>query len=138
MRKHLQDVLKTGIIKESRSLFASPITNGSAKRISQKTRKKNGSVRICIDYPTLNSRTVSDKYTTLCIDDTLDCLAGSQWFSVLDLRSGYYQIAMAPENKEKTGFWSVLVCLDDLIVFRGFLQEHEEWLFRVLDRLEDV
>lgn len=137
-------------------------------------RKKNGRIRMCIDYRTLNRRTTPDQYTTPRIDDALDCLSGSKWFSVLDLRSGYYQIAMAEEDKEKTAFicplgfyqfermpqgitgapatfqrlmekavgdmnlLQVLVYLDDLIVFGRSLDEHEERLLRVLDRLEEV
>lgn len=92
VRKHLQELLAAGIIKESRSPYASPIVIA---------RKRNGAVRMCIDYRTLNTRTVPDQYTP---DQALDCLTGSQWFSVLDLRSGYYQIAMANEDKEKTCF----------------------------------
>ncbi|KAL2081551.1 hypothetical protein ACEWY4_023404 [Coilia grayii] len=165
VRKHLQDLLAAGVIKESRSPYASPIVVA---------RKKNGSVRMCIDYRTLNSKTIPDQYTTPRIDDALDCLAGSRWFSVLDLRSGYYQIAMAEEDKEKTAFicplgfyqfermpqgvmgapatfqrlmekavgdmnlLQVLVYLDDLIVFGATLEEHEERLMKVLDRLEEV
>lgn len=165
VRKHLHDLLKAGIIKESRSPYASPIVVA---------RKKNGSVRMCIDYRTLNTRTVPDQYTTPRIDDALDCLTGSRWFSVLDLRSGYYQIAMAEPDKEKTAFicplgfyefermpqgitgapatfqrlmeravgdmnlLQVLVYLDDLIVFGKTLEEHEERLLKVLDRLEEV
>ncbi|KAL6470660.1 hypothetical protein MHYP_G00217790 [Metynnis hypsauchen] len=165
VRRHLQDLLAAGIIKESRSPYASPIVI---------TRKKNGHIRMCIDYRTLNSKTIPDQYTTPRIDDALDCLAGSRWFSVLDLRSGYYQIAMSDQDKEKTAFicplgfyqfermpqgvtgapatfqrlmekavgdmnlLQVLVYLDDLIVFGATLEEHEERLLRVLDRLEDV
>lgn len=165
VRRHLQDLLKAGIIKESRSPYASPIVVA---------RKKNGSVRMCIDYRTLNNRTVPDQYTTPRIDDALDCLTGSKWFSVLDLRSGYYQIAMSETDKEKTAFicplgfyqfermpqgitgapatfqrlmekavgdmnlLQVLVYLDDVIVFGKSLEEHEERLLKVLDRLEEV
>ncbi|KAL1273007.1 hypothetical protein QQF64_028869 [Cirrhinus molitorella] len=95
VRRHIKDLLAAGIIKESRSPYASPIVIA---------RKKSGAVRMCIDYRTLNARTIPDQYTTPRIDDALDCLAGSKWFSVLDLRSGYYQIAMAEEDKEKTAF----------------------------------
>lgn len=165
VRRHLQELLAAGIIKESRSPYASPIVIA---------RKKNGSVRMCIDYRTLNNRTIPDQYTTPRIDDALDCLAGSRWFTVLDLRSGYYQIAMAGEDKEKTAFicplgfyqfermpqgimgapatfqrlmekavgdmnlLQVLVYLDDLIVFGRTLEEHEKRLLKVLDRLEEA
>lgn len=67
-------------------------------------RKKNGDVRMCIDYRMLNSHTVPDQYTTPCIDEALDCLSGSKWFSVLDLRNDYYQIAMKEEDKLNTAF----------------------------------
>ncbi|XP_058494566.1 uncharacterized protein LOC131465683 [Solea solea] len=165
VRKHLQELLRAGIIKESRSPYASPIVI---------VRKKSGAVRMCIDYRLLNSRTIPDQYTTPCIDDVLDSMTGSKWFSVLDLRSGYYQIAMAEEDKEKTAFicplgffqfermpqgitgapatfqrlmekavgdmnlLEVLVYLDDLIVFGRTLEEHEVRLLKVLDRLAEV
>ncbi|KAK7884084.1 hypothetical protein WMY93_027207 [Mugilogobius chulae] len=165
VRRHIQKLLAAGIIKESRSPYASPIVI---------VRKKNGDVRMCIDYRTLNSRTIPDQYTTPRIDEALDCLSGSKWFSVLDLRSGYYQIAMKEEDKEKTAFicplgfyqfermpqgitgapatfqrlmekavgdmnlLQVLVYLDDLIVFGRTLEEHEERLVKVLDRLQEV
>lgn len=165
VRRHIQQLLAAGIIKESRSPYASPIVV---------VRKKNGDVRMCIDYRTLNSRTVPDQYTTPRIDEALDCLSGSKWFSVLDLRSGYYQIAMKEEDKEKTAFicplgfyqfermpqgitgapatfqrlmekavgdmnmLQVIVYLDDLIIFGKTLAEHEERLVKVLDRLREV
>uniref|UniRef100_A0A3B1IUI3 Gypsy retrotransposon integrase-like protein 1 n=3 Tax=Astyanax mexicanus TaxID=7994 RepID=A0A3B1IUI3_ASTMX len=164
VRRHLQELLAAGIIKESRSPYASPIVVA---------RKRNGKIRMCIDYRTLNARTIPDQYTVPRIDDALDCLAGSKWFSVLDLRSGYYQIAMADSDKEKTAFLcplgffqfermpqgitgapatfqrlmeravgdmnllQCLVYLDDLIVFGRTLEEHEERLLKVLDRLEE-
>lgn len=164
IRRHLHELLAAGVIKESRSAYASPIVVA---------RKKNGTVRMCIDYRTLNTRTIPDQYTVPRIDEALDCLTGSRWFSVLDLRSGYYQIQMADEDKDKTAFicplgfyqfermpqgisgapatfqrlmekavgdmnlLEVLVYLDDLIVFGKTLEEHEERLLKVLDRLEE-
>lgn len=95
LRRHLQGLLAAGIIKESRNPYASPIVLA---------RKKNGQFRMCVDYRTLNRRTIPDQYIVPRIDDALDCLSGSRWFSVLDLRSGYYQIPMGEEDKEKTAF----------------------------------
>lgn len=86
---YIIELLGVEIIKESGSQHASPIVI---------TGEKNGAVRMCIDYKT---RTIST-HTTCShhsrIDDAVDCLAGSKWFSVLDLYSGYYQIAMAEED----------------------------------------
>lgn len=69
---------------------------------------------MCIDYRALNSHTVPDQCTTTHIDEALDCLSCSQWFSVLDLRSGYYQIPIDEEDKEKTAFICPLPSLTSL------------------------
>uniref|UniRef100_A0A8C5WE77 ribonuclease H n=1 Tax=Leptobrachium leishanense TaxID=445787 RepID=A0A8C5WE77_9ANUR len=95
LREQLNELQRTKVIQESRSPYASPIVM---------VRKKNGSVRLCIDYRTLNQRTIPDQYATPRIADALQCLSGAKWFSVLDLRSGYHQIPMHPEDKEKTAF----------------------------------
>lgn len=59
---------------------------------------------MCVDYRTLNLRTIPDQYTIPRIKDALHCLSGSKWFTVLDLRSGYYQIPMSEVDKENTAF----------------------------------
>lgn len=88
LREQLAELKRTGIIRESRSQYASPIVV---------VRKKNESLRLCIDYRTLNRQTIPDQYTTPRIEDGLQSLSGAKWFSVLDLKSGYYQIPMSPE-----------------------------------------
>lgn len=83
--KHLQELRQAGIIKETRSQYASAIVI---------IRKKTGCIRMCIEYRTLIRRTTPDQYTTPRIDDALDCLSGSKWFSVL----GFYQFERMPQG----------------------------------------
>ena len=67
-------------------------------------QKKDGTRRFCVDYCHLNSVTKVDVFPFPQIDDTLDLLAHSRYFSTLDLASGYWQVEMAPDSKEKTAF----------------------------------
>ena len=72
-------------------------------------RKKDGGLRFCIDFHKLNNRTVKDGYSLPHIEDTLDCLHGSVWFSTLDLKSGYWQVELEEETKSLTAFTVLLV-----------------------------
>ena len=67
-------------------------------------RKKNGSHRFCVDYRVLNSVTKADIFPLPRIDDLLNQLGGSRYFSTLDIASRFWQIQMEPESREKTGF----------------------------------
>ncbi|CAC5383595.1 unnamed protein product [Mytilus coruscus] len=69
--------------------------------------KKDGSTRICIDFRPVNGLTIKDSYPLCRIDDSLDALKGSKWLSVLDLSSGYWQVEMDENDKEKTAFTSI-------------------------------
>ena len=66
--------------------------------------KKDGGTRFCVDYRQLNDATTKDAYPLPRIDDTLDMLAGKQWFSTLDLASGYWQVSLSQEARVKTAF----------------------------------
>ena len=68
------------------------------------SQKKDGGLRLCIDLRKLNNWTVKDAYLLPWIDETLDSLQGSQWFSSLDLKSGYWQVEMDEESKPLTAF----------------------------------
>ena len=67
-------------------------------------RKRNGQLRNYINYNNLNSKTKKDNNVFPRIDELLDSLAGNTWFSVLDMKSGYYQIPIAEQHKERTAF----------------------------------
>ena len=95
VKKHLQALLDAGVIKESESPFSSPIVV---------VRKKNGDVRLCVDYRKLNLQTIRDAYALPNLEESFSALAGSQWFSVMDLKSGYYQLEMNEADKPKTAF----------------------------------
>ncbi|KAE8287194.1 Retrovirus-related Pol polyprotein from transposon opus Protease [Larimichthys crocea] len=152
VKKHLQELLDSGVIRESESPFASPIVV---------LRKKDGSVRLCIDFRKLNLQTIKDAYALPNLEEVFSLLTGSKWFSVLDLKSGYYQVEMEEADKQKTafvcplGFWEfnrmpqgvtnapstfqrlmercmgdlnrkeALVFIDDLIIFSDTLEQHE-------------
>ena len=94
-RKLLSDMLKKDVIQTSRCPWASPIVL---------VPKKDGSVRFCVDYRKVNNLTRKDAYPLPRVDDTLDTLSGSKWFSTLDLISWYWQVEVAEEDREKTAF----------------------------------
>jgi hypothetical protein len=95
VRQHLKEMLDLGVIRKSESAYSSGVVL---------VRKKDGRIRFCIDLRRLNNLTVKDAYALPRIDETLDTLSGAQWFSKLDLRSGYWQVELAEEDKHKTAF----------------------------------
>ena len=95
VQKLLQDLLEKGVIQRSGSAYASPTVL---------VRKKDGSIRLCIDYRKLNAITVRDAFPLPRIEETLEALGGSQYFSSLDMAHGYFQLVMHPESIDKTAF----------------------------------
>ncbi|KAL7838305.1 hypothetical protein AOLI_G00267090 [Acnodon oligacanthus] len=95
LKKHLKDLLAAGIIEESNSSYASPVVQ---------VRKKNGELRMAVDYRKLNYLTKKDAYPLPRIEETFTLLSGSKWFSVHDLKSGYYQLEVEPSDRPKTAF----------------------------------
>ena len=97
LRKQLDDLLEKGFIKPSKSPFGAPILF---------VHKKDGGLRMCIDYRALNQITVKNRYPIPRIDDLLDQLKGAKVFSKLDLASGYWQVRIAEGDTHKTAFRS--------------------------------
>lgn len=95
VRQHVKEMLDVGAIQPSKSPYSSNIVL---------VRKKDGTLRFCIDYRKLNSRTVKDAYNLPRIDDTIDRLVGSRYFTKLDLTSSYWQVEIDEKDREKTAF----------------------------------
>ncbi|KAH3851362.1 hypothetical protein DPMN_093842 [Dreissena polymorpha] len=164
VRKHLENLLASGVIRRSKSPWASAVVI---------CRKHSGALRMCVDYRKLNARTIKDSYAIPRIDDVLDCLHGSKYFSTLDMKSGYHQIEIEEKHKERTaftvgplGFWEFnklpfgctnspatyqrimeeiigdlnlkicIIYLDDIIIFSSNYSEHLQRLNLILSRLK--
>eukprot|EP00731_Ephydatia_muelleri_P039166 Em1164g1a len=95
LKEMLRDMLEKNAIEHSDSPWSSPIVL---------VKKKDGTTRFCVDYRKVNEVTRKDAYPLPRVDDTLDTLAGSKFFSTLDLTTGYWQVEVAPEDQPKTAF----------------------------------
>jgi hypothetical protein len=95
IKEELQRMMDNHLIRSSNSPWTSPVVL---------VRKKNGTLRFCVDYRKLNAITKKDAYPLPRIDEMLNALAGSYWFTTLDLASGYWQVAMNQHDREKTAF----------------------------------
>ena len=91
----LQELLDMGYIRPSVSPWGAPVLF---------VKKKDGTFRLCVDYRELNRATVKNKYLLPRIDDLFDQLRGASVFSKIDLRSGYHQLNISPEDIPKTAF----------------------------------
>ncbi|KAJ8651314.1 hypothetical protein O0I10_013196 [Lichtheimia ornata] len=93
LKRQLNELLDLGLIEPSTSPWGAPILF---------VRKKDGSMRMCIDYRALNKATIRNTSPLPRIDECLDRLHGAKFFSSLDLKSGYHQIRLDPADAPKT------------------------------------
>ncbi|PIK38887.1 hypothetical protein BSL78_24289 [Apostichopus japonicus] len=164
VRDHINTLLSQGIIRESSSPYASPVVV---------VRKKDGGMRLCVDYRALNNKTRKDAYPLPRIEEALDAIGGAKYFCTLDLAHGYHQVQMHESDVEKTAFrsgtgglyeylrmpfglcnapatfmrlmdhvfgdenfQSLLIYLDDILIFGTTFQETLDRLEMVLQRLQ--
>ena len=164
VRKHIEELLSSGVIRKSKSPWCSNVVL---------VRKKNGKLRLCVDYRMLNKKTVKDSYALPRVEEIFDVLNGSKLFSTIDMKSGYHQVTVEESHKCRTAFTvgplgfyeynkmpfglsnspatyqrlmeeclgelNMKICviyLDDLIVFSNSFEQHLERLDIVLTRLQ--
>ena len=97
VREHLKEMLDLGVIRPSNSPFASNVVL---------VKKKDGTLRFCIDLRRLNNNTIKDSYALPRTEETFDALHGSCIFSTLDLKSSYWQVEIEENDKHKNSFQS--------------------------------
>lgn len=95
VRDLLTEMEAAGVIRQSKSPYASPVVI---------VTKKDGSLRLCIDYRKLNSCSTRDAFPLPRIEEALEALGQAKFFSTLDLTSGYWQVEVAEHDKHKTAF----------------------------------
>lgn len=95
IEQQVAHLLRNHMIQESTSPFASPVLL---------VKKKTGEWRLCVDYRRLNAYTVKNKFPLPIIEELFEELVGAQWFTTLDLRSGFHQIMVTREDQNKTAF----------------------------------
>jgi hypothetical protein len=95
LKEQLRELQQKGFIKPSSSPWGSPVLF---------VKKKDGSMRMCVDYRSLNEVTIKNKYPLPRIDDLFDQLKGAKYFSKIDLRSGYHQLKIKESDTPKTAF----------------------------------
>jgi hypothetical protein len=95
LKSQLEDLLDKKFIRPSVSPWGAPVLL---------VKKKEGTMRLCVDYRQLNKVTIKNRYPLPRIDDLMDQLVGASVFSKIDLRSGYHQIRVKTEDIQKTAF----------------------------------
>nr|GEW46980.1 hypothetical protein [Tanacetum cinerariifolium] len=126
----LQELQDKGFIRPSHSLWGAPILF---------VKKKDGALRMCIDYKELNKLTIKNRYPLPRIDGLFDQLQGARYFSKIELWSGYHQLQVHENDFQRPRFRQdklVIVFIDDILVYSKSKDELEVHLRLVLELLK--
>jgi hypothetical protein len=165
LKKQIAELQAKGFVRPSSSPWGAPVLF---------VKKKDGTQRMCVDYPSLNEVTIKNKYPLPRIEDLFDQMKGASVFSKIDLRSGYHQLKIQESDIPKTAFRTlyglyeytvmsfgvtnapayfmclmnkvfmkyldkfVIVFIDDILIFSKTMEEHEEHLRLVLEKLRSI
>jgi hypothetical protein len=110
LKRQLADMLSKGLIRPSASPWGSPVLF---------VDKRDGTIRLCVDYRKLNEVTIKNKYPLPKIEDLFDQLNGAKVFSKIDLRTGYHQLKVCESNIPKTAFTTRYVLFEYTVMSFG-------------------
>ena len=129
LNTQVASLLEKGYIQPNNSPYGHPVLF---------VKRKNGNLRMCIDYKSLNQQTVKSRYPLPRIDDLFDRLQGAQVFSSIDLQSAYYQVRLKPDDVPKTAFTTPMGLYEFKVLCFGLTNDPGTFQNIMNDVLRDV